>query len=165
MAELVSRIGCSGRIRHVRDSQYFQWRLQNPLSRYRYVFLGEDRLEAFLVLQEYTIDSNGTQLNIVNWEGSSVVAQEQVLKVALTACAKGRDVVLWSATLPEQKIALLHKSGFRSIEPPAGVASPPPAILVRPIASFYSSDEWKLGSCHLLDLAAWDLQMLYSMHG
>ena len=36
MAELVERSGDT-RIRHVRDSQYFQWRFQNPLSRYRYL--------------------------------------------------------------------------------------------------------------------------------
>jgi hypothetical protein len=41
----------------------------------------------------------------------------------------------------------------------------PPAILVRPIAGFNLGGEWILGGRHLLDLATWDLQMLYSMHG
>lgn len=166
MAELVNRIGPSGRIRHVRDTEYFQWRFQNPLSRYRYVFLGEDRLEAFVVLQEYEIGLKWWELNIVNWEGSSAQALERVLKVALTTCAKGRDLVIWSATLPEPKIALLKNNGFRVTKPEANINNfSPPAILVRPISNFQSNQNWTLGDRRLLDLAAWDIQMLYSMHG
>ena len=169
MAELVGRIGGSGRIRHVMDSEYFQWRFQNPLSRYRYIFYwGENRLQAYLVLQEYTSEHrnwNWSVLNIVNWEASSAAAQERVLKVALTGFAKGRDLVLWSATLPEPTIELLRKSGFRFLTPPTNVNHFPPAILVRPIANFHAGGEWTLGGRNLLDLAAWDLQMLYSMHG
>ena len=166
MAELVSRIGGTGRIRHVRDSEYFQWRFQNPLSRYRYVFWGEDRLDAYLVLQEYTSEyANHRVLNIVNWEASSAITEERLLKVALTAFAKGRELMIWSATLSQPTIALLRKSGFRFLTPPTNVTQFPPAILVRPIAGFNLGGEWILGGRHLLDLATWDLQMLYSMHG
>ena len=170
MAELVDEIGGSGRIRHVRDSEYFQWRFQNPLSRYRYIFWGENRLEAYLVLHEYTSEyanRNWSVLNIVNWEASSAAAQERVLKVALTVFAKGRDLALWSVDLPQPTIALLRKSGFRFLTPPTNVNVNhfPPVILVRPITNFYAGGEWTLGGRHLLDLEAWDLQMLYSMHG
>jgi GNAT superfamily N-acetyltransferase len=38
MAELVERVGSDGRIRHVRDREFFTWRFCNPLSRYRFLF-------------------------------------------------------------------------------------------------------------------------------
>lgn len=69
MADLVSRIGSDGRIRHVLDSEYFQWRFQNPLSRYRYVYCGENHLQGYLVVQEYTSEgAYRNLLNIVHWE-------------------------------------------------------------------------------------------------
>jgi GNAT superfamily N-acetyltransferase len=166
MAELVGRIGSTGRIRHVRDSEYFQWRFQNPLSRYRYIFWEEDRLEGYLVLQAYTSEyADRNLLNIVNWEASSAAIQEGLLKVALTVFAKGRELMIWSATLPQSTNELLRKSGFRILTPPTNVTDFPPAILVRPIAGFDLGGEWILGGRHLLDLETWDLQMLYSMHG
>jgi GNAT acetyltransferase-like protein len=164
MAELVDRIGSTGRIRHVRDSEYFQWRFQNPLSRYRFIFLEKDRLEGYLVLQEYTSEyADQSVVNIVDWEGSSAAIQKLLLEVASIVFGKGRELVLWSATLPEPTIALLHRCGFRFLAPPKNTTIFPTAILVRAIAD--KGSKWMLGGRPLLDLAAWDLQMLYSMHG
>jgi GNAT superfamily N-acetyltransferase len=166
MAELVRRIGGNGRIQHVRDSEYFQWRFQNPLSRYRYIFWGNDRLDGYLVLQEYTSEyANRKVLNIVSWEGSNVTIQKSLLRVAIAAFAKGREVMVWSANLSQQTIALLRESGFRFLTPPTNGTHSPPEIIVRPITAFHSGGEWILGDRRLLDLENWDLQMLYSMHG
>jgi GNAT superfamily N-acetyltransferase len=166
MAELVSRLGGDGRIRHVRDSEYFQWRFQNPLGRYRYIFWVEDRLEGYLVLQEYTSEyANRDVLNIVNWEASNSRIRERLLNIAIAFFSKGRELMVWSANLPQSTIALLRKRGFRFLTPPTDVTHLPPAILVRAIANPSSDDEWVLGSRPLLDIASWDLQMLYSMHG
>jgi len=166
MAELVRRIGSTGGIRHVRDSEYFQWRFQNPLSRYRYIFWEEERLEGYLVLQEYTSEySNREVVNIVNWEASNVTIQEGLLKAVIAIFGKYRELVIWSATLPEPTIALLRKFGFRISTVPLDVTVPSPGILVHPIADFSLGTKWMLGDRLLLDLASWDLQMLYSMHG
>jgi hypothetical protein len=165
MAELVERIGGIRRIRHVRDIEYFQWRFQNPLSRYRYIFWNEGRLEGYLVLQEYIseyLDQN--ILNIVDWEASSTTTREDLLKVALMI-AKNRNLMIWSATFPQSTITLLRKWGFRFTARPPHVAHFPPSILVRPIATSHLSGEWKLGGLPLLDLASWDMRMLYSMMG
>jgi hypothetical protein len=165
MTELVERISGTGRIRHVRDSEYFQWRFQNPRSRYRYLFWQEYRLEGYLVLQKYISEyANRNVLNIVNWEASNATIQERLLKVALTVFAKDRELMIWSATLSQTTVALLRKNGFRFQPPPTDVAHFPPAILVRSIAGFHLGSEWILGGRLLLDLASWDLQMLYSMH-
>lgn len=163
MMHLVGRIGDSGRIRHVRDEKYFHWRLQNPLRRYRFLYCGEDRLEGYIVLQECTSGAAvHNVVNIVDWEASNETAQARLLEGAL-ALAKGRRLVIWSASLPPPTIALLERHTFRFENPPPGPAEP--AILVRALRTDQLDKEWKLADWPLLDLKSWDLRMLYSMHG
>lgn len=167
MAELIerTRIGSDRRIRQVRDARYLQWRFQNPLSRYRYIFLGKDRLEAFLVLQEYTSEYiKRSVLNIVNWDASNSSAQERVLDAACSVFGKGRESIIWSATLSDDSLAMLRKKKFKYLSPPKEAVVFPTVALVRPIADF-ETDHWKLDGQNMLDLACWDLQMLDSMHG
>jgi GNAT superfamily N-acetyltransferase len=166
MAELVERIDNSGRIRHVRDSEYFRWRFQNPLRRYRYIYWQEHRLEGYLVLQEPVGENVDCKLlNIVDWEATSATVRERLLQIAITSFAHDRELRIWSATLPQSTIALLRNNGFRTIKPPTDMAALPPAILVRPVAGYPLDREWTLGGQRLLDLASWEMRMLYSMLG
>jgi hypothetical protein len=50
MAALIDRIGHDGRLRHVRDEQYFDWRFRDPLREYRFLYMGKDALDGYLVL-------------------------------------------------------------------------------------------------------------------
>jgi GNAT superfamily N-acetyltransferase len=166
MAELVERIGSSGRLCHVRDSEYFRWRFENPLRRYRYIYWEEDRLEGYIVLQEQVgenVDRN--LLNIVDCEATGATVLEHLLQVATTIFAHDRELRIWSATLPQSTIALLRNHGFRTVKPPTDMTTPLPAILVRPVAGYPLNREWTLGGQRLLDLASWEMRMLYSMHG
>jgi GNAT superfamily N-acetyltransferase len=163
MADLVKGIGDNGRIHHVRDETYFHWRFQNPYRRYRFLYCGEDRLEGYLVLQERTSEAAVPNVvNIVDWEASNERAQESLLESAF-AMAKGRRLVIWSATLPSSTIASLKRHGFRFQNPPPSPAEP--AILVRALGADQLEGEWELADRPLLDLESWDLRMLYSMHG
>ena len=164
MAELVNRIGTTGRIRHVRKSEYFQWRFQNPLGRYRYIFWEKDHLEGYLVLQQHTSEYfDRSAVNIVNLEASDEVIKKLLLKAASAVFGKGKELIVWSATLPEPTTTLLRKNGFRFLKAPTNGSIFPPVILVRAIAD--RDGEWLLGDRHLLDMADWDLQMLYSSSG
>ena len=166
MAELVGRIGGSGQIRHVRDGKYFEWRFQNPLSCYRYIYWGNDRLEGYLVLQEYTSKyADRNVLNIVDWEASDATIQEHLLEAAASVFAKGRELTIWSATLPGPTIAMLREKGFRFLPRPSQLNHFPPEVLVRSIVNPGSGGDWVLWGRSLLELANWDLRMLYSMHG
>jgi GNAT superfamily N-acetyltransferase len=51
MSALVSRLGHDGRIRHIRDREYFAWRFRNPWSIYRFLYLGDSGLDGYLVLK------------------------------------------------------------------------------------------------------------------
>jgi GNAT superfamily N-acetyltransferase len=166
MADLVERVGDTRRIAHVRNREYFQWRFQNPQSRYRFLFWQERRLEGYLVLQEYASEHDGRNvLNIVDWEASCLAIKARLMQATISAFAGTVPVMIWSATLPRPEIELLQNTGFRSLKPPRDPLRSPPAILVRPINQAQLHDEWKLGNQPLLDLASWDMRMLYSMSG
>jgi hypothetical protein len=166
MADLVERIGATGRIAHVRNGEYFQWRFQNPQSRYRFLFWQDGRLEGYLVLQEYASDEDQRDvLNIVDWEASCIAVRAGLLQAAISAFAGAVPIVIWSATLPRQEIEILQNSRFHLLKPPREALRSPPAILVRPIDQAGLAGEWKLANRPLLELASWDMRMLYSMAG
>jgi hypothetical protein len=164
MADLVVRIGTNGKIRHVRDGEYFSWRFQNPLSSYRFLYWMRDRLEGYLVLQEYQSDfGDQDRLNIVDWEGSSAAVKRDMLRAACVV-AHDRPLWIWAASLPEVEARLLERRHFRIVgEPPTHPM--PPAILVHPLRDGQSELNWQFADRSLLDLSNWDLRMLYSMHG
>ena len=164
MAGLVERIGHSGRIRHVRDTEYFEWRFQNPLSRYRFLYRDTDRLEGYLVLQEYTSESDKRDMvNIVDWEATGTAAKAELLRAALRLIGS-RRVVVWSATLTQETIDLLVRNRFSSDTPSSAMVQQCPGILVRAIHD-QGEGEWLLGGLRLTDIANWDMRMLYSMSG
>lgn len=164
MAELVARIRTNGKIRHVRDSEYFHWRFQNPLSRYWFLFWIEERLDGYLVLQEYTSDrADRIRLNIVDWEGITPAVQSGLLEAAVVF-ANNRPLWIWAATLPQLAADMLKQRAFRMRGTPPDLPAPP-SVLVRPLRHDPPDGEWQLAGQPMLDLAHWDLRMLYSMHG
>jgi hypothetical protein len=165
MAELVVRIGNSRRIRHVRDREYFDWRFQNPLSEYRFLFWTQARLEGYLVLQEYTSAFASEEItNIVDSEASSTAVHAELLRAA-TKLTAGRRLIIWSVNLPRQTTALLEEAGFKLIPQPESVAQRRNALLVRPICEQDLHRDWLFGGLPMLDMNSWDLRMLYSMVG
>jgi len=164
MAELVERIGGSGGIRQVRDRKYFGWRFQNPLRQYRFLFWAKTRLEGYLVLQEYLSYADNDVVNIVDWEATSVAVQAELLQAAIKLTS-GRNLIVWSVSLPPQTTALLEKTGFKLEPQPQGAAQERRALLVRPIRDEALDGDWLFAGRRLLDMRNWDLRMLYSMHG
>ena len=70
----------------------------------------------------------------------------------------------WSATLPEERLALLWQIGFGEVRE-QGVGSPVAPILIRTLVRDRPMSDWLLAGRRLADLEDWDLRMLYSMHG
>jgi GNAT superfamily N-acetyltransferase len=174
MAELVLRLGSGDRIRHVRDCPYFEWRFQNPLSRYRFLFHDTDCLQGYLVLQEYTSEfADRAIVNIVDWEATSEGPQRDLLLAALKL-VRARSIVIWSVSLNADTLKLLEQSRFRLEQGLPGDFRQCPAILVRAIGDGEQGEgnldrraasDWQLGARPLTQRASWDLRMLYSMHG
>lgn len=144
---------------------YFDWRFQNPLSRYRFLFWAKTRLEGYLVLQEYTsAHANKEVVNIVDWEATSVAVQTELLQAAMNLTAD-RRLIIWSVSLPRQTTAVLDEAGFKLERQPQRVAQPRRALLARPIRNEELDGDWLFAGQPLLDMKSWDLRMLYSMHG
>ncbi len=163
MAELIERIGSDGRIRHVRDRQYFAWRFQNPLHAYRFLFWEETNLEGYLVLQKsISTLSNRERVRIADWEATSPQIGEELLRTAIQL-GNFNDCGIWSATLPAGTRTLLQDTGFNPLLNEAeGMDRYRSSVLVRPVRDEMLKTEWTLVNRRLLDLANWDLRMLYA---
>jgi len=165
MAGLVGRIPHDGRIRHVRDRDYFAWRFQNPIHKYWFLFWEEPDLEGYLVLQEYLPESmDRTVTNIVDWEASDDRVRAGLLQAALRL-GHFPDLRIWSATLPDKTKALLETSGFRPGGGGSGIADQQKCILVKPLREGAPEKDCVLAGRRLLEIADWDVRMMYSMQG
>jgi acyl carrier protein/GNAT superfamily N-acetyltransferase len=163
MADLIRRIGHDGRIRHVRDTKYLDWRFRDPRSTYRFCFQGRDRLQAYLVLQASVCSSNYDVVRIVDWEGETAVARSAVLNVALGDLVAATTEVTAASFSPEDRSAL-QRVGFVDLAS-TGAADYQSAILVLPVAHAGVERPWRFHGCDLLDRGSWDLRQIYSDGG
>jgi acyl carrier protein len=164
MAELIKRLGHDGRLRHVRDERYVDWRFCNPLREYRFLFIGGDKLDGFLVLSRSIGASEPSpQVCISDLEAVNSRVQAALLKAAVSE-GGFPELVVWTATANAETQKQLRMLGFGPIDhdrPFSGLRS----VLVRPIKDEQLDREWRLGEAQLLDLHNWDIRMLYSMAG
>ncbi len=113
MADLVDRLGHDGRVRHVRDRVFFEWRLRNPLSRYRYFYWGADELLGYLVLQR-RLHKTRSYVGVADWEA---IDDEIKLRLLAAAVASTPDeITIWSASLPTGLAQRLKAYGFASVD-------------------------------------------------
>jgi GNAT superfamily N-acetyltransferase len=153
MAELVRSSVDDGRIRHVRDADFFRWRFGNPMREYRFLYFERDgALEGFVAVAGYT--RSNLQFNIVDIEArnDSVLAE-----LVESACAWGRFPAIgaWMASLSPTAQTLLTRHGFAATERKLR-ARGMPCVLLKRIAPVESS---------AVDGAAWDIRLIDSMHG
>ncbi len=164
MAELAERIGFDGRIRHVRDEQYFSWRFQNPLSEYRFLFWDKRRLDGFLVLHMKVYPPGNDELTyIVDWDAINGRVWHDLLQAAIQ-WGNFNYISIWSATLSEDVKRLLRKAGFAFINKTGRATRDVRGknILVKSIDQKIQPPNWILGGRDLLDPINWDLRTIYS---
>ena len=166
MAELVSRIGHDGRIRHARDQRYLSWRFRNPLHRYLFLYWKEKALEGYLVLQQYVseLSPSMVRVNIVDWEATSQRVRAGLLRAA-TRLTPFADLNIWTATLGNGTKKLLRDVGFGPVQEVATMDQEQPCLLVRSVPADEPEAGWSLGNRRLQDMADWDIRMIYSMQG
>jgi len=166
MADLISKIEYDGRIRHVRDKDYLSWRFRNPLHRYLFLYWEEKDLEGYLVLQQRVSEFSWSKgrVNIVDWEATSPHVRAGLLRAAIHL-SPFVDLNIWTATLGAETKNLLREVGFQPVHKGAGVDQEQRRLLVRSVRADVPEDEWSLGNRRLLDMANWDIRMMYSMDG
>ncbi|MEP7305981.1 MAG: hypothetical protein ABJA98_10735 [Acidobacteriota bacterium] len=162
MADLVEALGTDGRIRHVRNATYFAWRFRNPMHEYRFLYAGESRLTGYLVLRRAVSDRfDQTSAYISDWEAGDPGVMEELLRTAIR-WGGFSHMIAWAATLPDDARAILERAGFVNT---GASARGMPCVLVRPVRGGRPEGEWTIAGRPLLDLASWELRMLYSMAG
>lgn len=162
MADLVARLGHDGRLRHVRDETYLRWRYRDPLHEYRFLVHGTDRLNGYLVLQVHRTEPE-RGIRIVDWEATTSEVRMDLLHAALE-WGRCPSVTVWTATLPRETEAPLAALGFvptSSGSQLRGVAT----TMIRPLGRVAAGTDPVLEGRRLLDLASWDMRMVYSMAG
>ena len=164
MARLVERAGHDGRIRHLRDARYFGWRFRNPRHDYRFLYLASPSSTA-------TWCSSAT-LSATTRPGSTSPTGKGSIFGHRPPCSGRRSTgggfpgsATWTATLVRRRLPAPRRArGFATCRR----RGPPPAGRV-----FWSGpSDWGAGRAmgarrarQLMDLASWDLRMLYSMYG
>lgn len=157
MAELVRRLPYDGRIRHVRDEAYLEWRYASPICSYLFLYAGGARLDGYLVLQRSQGLEHG-RVRIVDWE-----AADEDTRGALLAAAIAGDfpeLYAWRSACGPEAARLLDREGFV----PA-TDDYEKTILVRAVDDAEVKGPLLLGGRRLDDGKEWDLRMIYSMSG
>jgi acyl carrier protein len=164
MADLIARIGYDGRVRHVRDERYFEWRFRNPLREYRFLYIGGDVLDGYLVLSKAVGLAESSRVFISDVEFMNSSVQAVLLKAAAMAAGAFSELVIWSATANSEMRGQLRAVGFRPFIWDRAFLGLP-CFLVRPIDDERLDEDWCLGQNQLLNLNNWDIRMLHSMTG
>jgi len=156
LAAVVRRLGHGGRLRHVRDAEYFAWRLGNPLSAYRFLYVGDQDQTGYLILQRGLAHPS---TSILDWEATNADVRGELLDAALRL-GSFESVRISSASLASAAVAQLHDAGFAPDEI-AGHGDGARRFLVRPVGGVDEA-RWWLGSRRLDLPESWDLRLLFS---
>jgi len=163
MANLVASLEYDGRLRQVRDERFFTWRFLNPMHDYRFLYaMQDDRLLGYLVLQHNT-SKLSPRVRIVDWEAETDAVRDTLLH---TAIEHGRfmELVSWTASLDKTRRASLEASGFVPVDAEL-TARGVPCAMVRKVENGQPGAPWEIDGRDPVDIANWDLRMIYSMHG
>lgn len=164
MAALIARLPYDGRIRHLRDARFFDWRYRHPLHAYRFVLARRGKeLAGYAVLQRgLSPYSNQRRVNVADWACES----EDVLSVLLSAARRwGRfaELVAWRMPAQQRHGDAFERSGFIEADTDHA-ARGLPCVLLRRVhdeataaAQPERDDPWQ-------QFANWDLRMAYTSY-
>jgi acyl carrier protein len=164
MIDLIGRTTRAGRLRHVRDEAYLEWRYRNPFREYRFLYSADATLNGFLVLRRCTDRVPAPRpVSIVDLEAVNERVACALLETAVRA-GSFEELTVWASTLRELSVNQLQRLGFRPVNARL-TASGTPYLLVWSLDDSESDERWRLEGVDLLDLSSWDLRTIYSMVG
>jgi hypothetical protein len=158
MAELVERLGHDGRIRHVRDPQYFGWRFLNPRARYRFLYADSARLEGYLILAAQP-GRPEWGVRLVDWEAVNDRVRRALLAVALR-WGRFPSISTWTSGISPDTRHVLEDVRFRALEAVTSVTRP--MLLAGSVPHTRISRDATIDGRHVLDLDDWDLREIDS---
>lgn len=158
MSRLVDSTLPKDKITLVRDESFFQWRYNNPLSKYRFLYWYDDGLKGYLVLQShlYSIESLGTY-NIFELEATDSSIKIELLN-AMTSIMNDVSISVWTNMLDQVSYEFLESKGFKEENSAKSVKEHSRTILIRPIGKHDEKIEFQ--GLNLLDADNWDFKMI-----
>ncbi|HUQ54075.1 GNAT family N-acetyltransferase [Lentzea sp.] len=118
MADVAVRIPDDGRVRVVRDFEYYAWRAANPLANYHYLVAGEEKPAGFLVGHRFVLDPDDgeTPTSIVECEADDPDVKADLIDVAHDLLP-GKWILTWAHDLPVEAQEVLARRGTEISEP------------------------------------------------
>ena len=71
-------------------------------------------------------------------------------------------LIIWSATLTEDVVAVLRSLSFQAFDDTRGIQGFTPGVIYSPTGTQTTEQVREFTGCNLSDLATWDLRMIYS---
>lgn len=157
MAALVERIGSHGRLREIRSPKYLEWRYQNPLGHYRFLYHGSSQMDGFMALHA-TRRGPTRWVNIVDWEAAEDPLRAELLQAAIELCTEA-SLAVWTTSFSPAVLQMLADNGFQPFDDTRGLEDYRPSMLVKRLGK--DGPEFAPGR-RTADPKSWDLRMLNS---
>jgi GNAT superfamily N-acetyltransferase len=145
LADIAALVPPTTQMRHVRDAEYFRWRLGNPLFRYR-ALASEN---AYVILQW---NPTGRRVNLVDWRASDTHALARVSSVAFRQIGVAR---VWRVSMDPGLRSTLERLGSLT-----DVQGSRPSFTMHDVTD--DGRGVRLGGLNLTEASSWDLRMLDS---
>jgi len=158
MPDAAALDGLARRIRtdhagHIRDGRYFQWRVGNPMTDYRWLCAYRDELEGCLLLGRGVLDKH--RVRVLDLSGPDSQIKAMLLQEALDR-GRFQEVRLWWNRFPRQVVEVLRERDFRAAPPERRRATHLLARTARGEGGF------TVNGVDLLNPSNWDPRMIHS---
>ena len=157
MARVAAATSGHGRIRPFKDTAFLEWRFENPLNEYRFLYYEDNGTRGYLVLENSERHPRWTC--VLDIEASEPGIQAALIESAV-ALGKFDELRLWWLRLPIQAMRALQELGFAQSPAKGGIGRFLPTVLVRPTSTDGRKCGWSINDIALQDIANWDIKML-----
>ena len=161
MAALINNLPYEGRIRQVRDADYLAWRFANPLHEYRFLTVGDESLQGYLVLKHaFARGPMDTRVSLVDLEAEDDSIRAALLEVAVMQ-GQFPHIYAWSTAHTRGDVTRLRELGLAPVDGKLPAHSRP-CWLLKSLNETPARD-WRWDDQCLLEPVNWDIRMLYAM--
>ncbi len=158
MAALAATGRDTGRIRHVRGPDYFQWRYRMPITEKRFLNWSQGDAQGFLVL-EGRRDAK-REVRIVDWEATDDAVLKRLLAAAITL-GNFQDLWTWRVGLSEDLTNFLDQSGFKTVTYATDISDYSAGLMVKTLIDPAADRAWEIDGTNLLAPENWALRRAY----
>jgi hypothetical protein len=157
LGNLASRFRNESAFHHVRDEEFYRWRLQDPRHRFRCIsYKSGHSVEGFFIIQQKIA---GGPLMISDWATPTTEVWESLLQ-AICTCGT-YEIQIASTKFSPENLNKIQEIGFLHRAPRGGVRDDGPGILIDSVSDA-DSITWILNGQDLLSSSKWDMHMIYS---